>query len=280
MLRLLQIEWIKLKNSRASRILIIVYFILLLSISLIASIKINLGDLELSIAEQGIFNFPYIWHFNTFFASLFKIFLLLVVVSLTANEYANRTIKQNLIDGLSKKEFILSKFYMVLAISFISTLFVFMVSLIQGLLYSDFKEFSTITTDLDFLLAYFVKLVGFFSFGLFLGVLIKRSAFAVGGLLVWYFIEKILYGLMRWNFFRDTDIYEKVSQFFPLQAMSNLIIEPFSRFKFVKTLAKESNTKELLNIDYNIHWYQIVIVMVWTVVFIYLSYRLLKKRDL
>ena len=27
-----------------------------------------------------------------------------------ANEYSNKTIKQNLIDGLSKKEFILSKF--------------------------------------------------------------------------------------------------------------------------------------------------------------------------
>ncbi len=280
MFRLLQIEWIKLKNSKASKILIIVYFFLLMSISLIASIKLNLGELELNIADQGIFNFPYIWHFNTYFASLFKIFLLLVVVSLTANEYANRTIKQNLIDGLSKKEFILSKFYMVLTLSFISTLFVLIVSLIQGYLYSDFKEFSSVTTDLEFLLAYFIKLVGFFSFGLFLGVLIKRSAFAIGGLLVWFFIEKIAYGLMRWNFFRDTDIYEKVSQFFPLQAMSNLIIQPFSRFKFVKTMAKESNTKELLNIDYHIHWYQLLIVVIWTFIFIFLSYKLLKRRDL
>ena len=60
---------------------------------------------------MGIFNFPYIWHFNTWVAALFKaLFLAIVIVSMMANEYSNKTIKQNLIDGLSKKEFVLSKF--------------------------------------------------------------------------------------------------------------------------------------------------------------------------
>lgn len=220
MIRLLQIEWIKLKNSKASKVLILVYFILLLSISLVSMIEFNIGDIHIAIADQGIFNFPFIWHFNTFFAGLFKIFLLLVVVSMTANEYANRTIKQNLIDGMSKKEFILSKFYMVVLLAFISTIFVFIVSLIQGLLYSDYQEFSSITTDLVFLLAYFIKLVAFFSFGLFLGILIKRSAFAIGALGVWYIIEKVIYALLRWKFFKNSDVHDKVMQFFPLHALS------------------------------------------------------------
>ncbi len=280
MIRLLQIEWIKLKNSRASKVLIFVYFILLLSISLVSMIEFNLGEIHIAIADQGIFNFPFIWHFNTFFAGLFKIFLLLVVVSMTANEYANRTIKQNLIDGMSKKEFILSKFYMVVLLSFISTIFVFIVSLIQGLLYSDYQEFSSITTDLFFLLAYFIKLVAFFSFGLFLGVLIKRSAFAIGALGVWYIIEKVIYSLLRWEFFKDSNAHDKVMQFFPLHALSNVIIQPFTRFNKIKSLAKTTNTKELLNIDYHIHTTQIVVLIFWTFVFVYASYRLLKKRDL
>ena len=280
MIRLLQIEWIKLKNSRASKVLISVYFVLLLSISLVSMIKFNLGDIHISIADQGIFNFPFIWHFNTYFAGLFKIFLLLVVVSMTANEYANRTIKQNLIDGMSKKEFILSKFYMVVLLAFLSTVFVFIVSLIQGLLYSDYREFSSITTDLIFLLAYFIKLVAFFSFGLFLGVLIKRSAFAIGALGVWYIIENVIYGLLRWKVFKGQEIHEKMMQFFPLHAMSNVIIQPFTRFNKVKSIAKTTNTKELLGIDYHIHTEQLLILIVWTFIFVYLSYILIKKRDL
>jgi len=280
MFRLLQIEWIKLKNSRASKVLISIYFILLLSISLVSMIEFNLGEIHIAIADQGIFNFPFIWHFNTFFAGLFKIFLLLVVVSMTANEYANRTIKQNLIDGMSKKEFILSKFYMVVLLAFISTVFVFIVSLIQGLLYSDFKEISSITTDLVFLLAYFIKLVAFFSFGLFLGILIKRSAFAIGALGVWYIIEKVIYSLLRWKFFKDSDVQDKVMQFFPLHALSNVIIQPFTRFNKVKSLAKTTNTKELLDIDWHIHPMQLIILIIWTFIFVYFSYWLLKKRDL
>ena len=34
------------------------------------------------------------------------------------------------------------------------------------------------------------------------------------------------------------------------------------------------------NFDYGIHWYEIAIVMGWTALFIFLSYLLLKKRDL
>ena len=46
----------------------------------------------------------------------------------------------------------------------------------------------------NFLLAYFVKLVGFFSFCLFLGMLVKRSAFALAFLFILYILEWIIFG--------------------------------------------------------------------------------------
>lgn len=279
MLRLLQIEFIKIKNSRASKVLIISYFVLLLSISLISVIKFDVGEIPFQLADQGIFNFPFIWHFNSFIAAFFKLFLLLVIVSMTANEYSNRTLKQNLIDGLSKKEFILSKFYMVLVFAAISTLFVFVVSLILGLIYSDFDEMSIIFSDFEYLLAYFVKLLGFFSFGLFLGILIKRSAFAVGAMFVWFIIEGIIYGLLKWEFPESiSSKAEQIMEFMPLFSMYNLIEQPFGRLNAVKTTAKQ--LKADISYDYSVHWHEIVIVLVWSFLFIYFSYRLLKKRDL
>jgi ABC-2 type transport system permease protein len=280
MLRLLSIEFDKLRYNIASKILSIIYFALLLSIALIATIKFEFGDFKLHLADQGIFNFPYIWHFNTYMAAILKFFLLLVIVSMTSNEYSYQTLKQNLIDGLSKKEFILSKFYTVIAFALISTLFVFVVSLTLGILYSDYNEFSIIITDLEYLFAFFIKLVGFFSMGLFFGILVKRSAFAVGAIFVWLILENIFKGYLFWNF-RDTESPSKsvdfMMQFLPGEAISNLIKEPFSRLGAVKTFANTMGK----NFDKaQIEMSAVLIVSVWTLIFIYLSFTLLKKRDL
>ncbi|MDG1329484.1 MAG: ABC transporter permease subunit, partial [Flavobacteriaceae bacterium] len=229
-------------------------------------------------ADQGIFNFPYIWHFNSYIAAILKLFLAIVIVSMTANEYSNKTLKQNLIDGLSKKEFILSKFITVVLFSLVSTLFVFGVSLILGLIFSDYNEPGIIFSDIEYLFAYFAKLIGFFSFCLFLGILVKRSAFALGFLLIWSISEGIIYSIFKWKIFKDTDIAESMIQFFPLTAMSNLIKEPFSRLGAVQTAANQLG--EAFDKDYSVQSLTVIIVMVWTFLFIFGSYYILKRRDL
>lgn len=275
MFRLISIELFKIRHHRASLLLIIAYFLLLTSIALIAAIKFDIGPVKFHLAEQGIFNFPFIWHFNTYIAAILKFFLLLVIVSMMSNEYSYVTLKQNLIDGLSKREFILSKFYTVVLFAVVSTIFVFFVSIILGLIYSDFNEISIIFSDLEYLFAFFIKLVGFFSFGLFIGILIKRSAFAVGFMIIWSVGESILTGLLRWKFKLD---YQSIMQYFPLTAMSNLIKEPFTKLNAVKTVAKQVG--EDLTKDFSVHITDIFIVLLWTSIFIYLSYWILKKRDL
>lgn len=282
MKRLLSIELQKIWKNKASRVLTITYFVLLTLLSLIASIKFDIGPIHIQLAEQGIFNFPYIWHFNTYFAALLKIFLAVVIVSMMANEYSYGTLKQNLIDGMSKKEFVMSKFLTVVLFAGISTLFVFIVSLILGIIFSDFNEIGIIFSDLEYLLAYFVKLMGFFSFCLFLGILIKRSAFAIGFLFIWFLIEKISYGILKFEVFHGNDrehsFIDTIYQFMPLESMSNLLIEPFTRLKFVKTIESQVGIENLK--DYDVHWYSIAIVLAWTAIFVFLSHYIIKKRDL
>ena len=279
MLRLLQIEFIKLWNNRSSKILIFTYFILITSIALVSMIKFDFGDIHFQLADQGIFNFPYIWHFNTFFVAWFKLFLAIVIVSMMANEYSNKTIKQNLIDGLSKKEFVLSKFLTVIMFALVSTIFIFVVSLILGLIYSDFNEVSIIFSDLEFILAYFLKLTGFFSFCLFLGVLVKRSAFALGFLFIWQILELIAKVVCEQKLFGTKNgVADMVMGFFPLQSMYNLIEEPITRLNVIQSAAKQLGAD--FKMDYHVEWYEMLIVIGWTLIFIYGSYALLKKRDL
>ena len=279
MKRLLSIELQKIWLNKASRILTISYFFLLSFIALIASIKFNIGTFQLHIAEQGIFNFPYIWHFNTYIAAILKFFLAIVIVSMMANEYSYGTLKQNLIDGMSKQEFILSKFLTVVLFAFISTLFVFIMSLILGYSFSSYTELGIVFQDLEYLLAYFVKLIGFFSFCLFLGILVKRSAFAIGFLFVWNILESILKGILSFKIFPEGKTAENIMQFLPLESMSNLIVEPFSRLSVIKNIQTAiggaGNGK-----DYSVHFTSILIVLTWTVIFMLMSYKLLKKRDL
>lgn len=278
MSRLLLIEFHKLRYSRSSKILIGAYFILITFIALIASIEFNIGNINFRLADQGIFNFPFIWHFNAYIAAILKLFLAIVIVSMMANEYSNRTLKQNLIDGLSKKEFIWSKFLTLVSFALASTLFLFIVSLILGYSFSDYTELSIVFSDLEYLLAYFIKLTGFFAFCMFLGTLIKRSAFALGFLFIWWIIEGIIYAILKFQVFRGTNVSERIMQFFPLESMSQLVVEPFSRLNVVQTAATQLGSE--LDKDYGIHWYQLLIVIAWTCLFVYLSYGLLKKRDL
>jgi ABC-type transport system involved in multi-copper enzyme maturation permease subunit len=188
-------------------------------------------------------------------------------------------LKQNLIDGLSKEEFIKSKVLTVILFALASTVFIFIITLILGLCFSSYTELGIIFSDLEYLLGYFVKLIGFFSICLFLGILIKRSAFALGFLLVWYIGENIFYGTMRGNLFeKGSEMPDFIISFFPLSSLSNLVVEPFTRLSTVKSMGAQIGVDNIK--DYGINAVPILIVVAWTVIFVLMSYVLLKKRDL
>lgn len=277
--RLLSIELQKLWKNKASKVLILTYFILLSCIALLSSINFNIIGIDFRLADMGIFNFPYIWHLNTFVAGALKFFLAVVIVSMMANEYSYGTLKQNLIDGLSKKEFIKSKFYTVLLFSAASTLFVVIMTLILGYSFSSYTEFSIVTTDVQYIVGYFLKLVAFFSFCLFVGILIKRSAFALGFIILWFLIEELFFRFFIFGKLFSDKTVSLLMGFLPLDAMFSLIKEPFTRFQAYKTLEAQVAGSEKVRF-YGIHWYEYLIVILWIVFFIYMSYRILKKRDL
>lgn len=275
MLRLIQLELQKLWLNKVSKALIFVSFILPFTVLILSSIKINFfGIFTLELGELGIFNFPIIWHITTFFASYFKFFFAIVVVSMIGNEYSNKTLKQNLIDGLSKREFILSKFYTIVFFSLCATVLIGLATFFIGLYYSSYTEASIIFREIEFLLAYFVKLVGFFSLCLFFGMLVKRSAFALAFLVVLYIIEWLVFW-GAYEIFGNGDDAFKVKNFMPLESMYKLIDQPIQRIVMTKFPDKTD-----IAYDYAVHWYEIVVVLAWSALFIFLSYRLLKKRDL
>jgi hypothetical protein len=125
---------------------------------------------------------PFIWHFNTYIAAILKLFLAIVIVSMMANEYSYGTLKQNLIDGLSKRSSFCLNFdrtYFLLFYCFrvrhefnIRACFFFLYRAIHRLFWNGI--FSGILCQISWLfLLLFV-----------LGILVKRSAFAL--VFFWY----------------------------------------------------------------------------------------------
>lgn len=280
MKRLLDIELHKFKYSRSSKILTIIYLTIVVAMMFLGLVRIEINGFSGALSDLGIFDFPLLWHMSTYFTSFLKIFIAIVIVSLTASEYSNRTIKQNLIDGLSKKELVLSKFYFVTVLAILTTVIVFVASLILGLIYSDYNEIGIIFSDIEFLGAFFLSHLIFFCFCLFAGILLKRSAFALGFVFVWYIFEGIVnlvsIGLDKYY---DLTIYDWVLHILPLNAMSNLIKQPFTRISLVDSGLNQLGSGDL-KFEYAVEWVDVVSVLIWSSLFIYWSYWLIKRRDL
>ena len=100
-------------------------------------------------------------------------------------------------------------------------------------------------------------------------------------MLVWLILENIFKGFLFYVFRGSEYISESVDEvmrFLPFEAMSNLIKEPFSRLGAVRSIA--NSIGEQFTKSYDVQFLDILIVVLWTFIFIYSSYALLKKRDL
>lgn len=279
MMKLLKIEWNKIFYYKATRTFTIIYFVLLIAAGFIlANIKPTIGGVKVNIVKMGMFEFPIVWQNLTYLISILKIFIGVIIITNVTAEYTNSTLKQNLIDGLSKKEFLASKLLTNLIFAFLSTLFVFGIALGLGLAFSKNQE--NIFQGIQFVAVYFLKLNLFFSICLFLSILLKRTAFAFLGLIVLWMGEglisagEVIIKAMMGDGLKNINPYDfYLTNYLPLNTSSKLIDFP------------DINTEGFF-IGGSIFNYStvnpsfVVAAIVYFVIFSWFSYRILKKRDL
>ena len=282
MKRLIQIEWLKNYSYFPVILFSSIYFILVIGFTLLCSIKsIPILGIPVNIRDQGFLNFPQIWNFLTYITALLKIFLGLIIIFTISNEFTSKMFKQNVIDGLSKKEFILSKVLTIGLLSLISTLVVFFMGLILGFSFSKTSDFTLVFKEFYFILGYFLKLFTFLSFLFFITVLLKRVVFVFLSFFLWWIVELILlvveYSSKVVEKFdnqgnRITEVPFIISDYLPLNVMSNLIDEPFQRIQLVSQLTGGS-------FEYTIPYGAIVASLLYSTLFILGSYWLVKRKD-
>lgn len=264
MKKLIQIEWIKIKKLNSVKIILAIYMVMIP----LWMLAMNLWFTELNKSiplfpdSKALWSFPTVWKFTTYSASYFNLLLAVVVVILTSNEFSNRTLRQHIIDGMTKRQVILSKFLVVLFFSVISTCYVFLIGTIFGVSQGSDLDFYT---NIHFVGLYFVQTLCYFGLAFFLAILLKRPALSI----------ILFYGVLFFEFIVGFFVPQWAYAYFPLNNFSKLTPLPF----FDQILKKAAeNSKEVL---YYLDLWQVALVSLGYMFILYaIALFRLNRKDL
>jgi hypothetical protein len=169
-------------------------------------------------------------------------------------------LRQNIIDGMSRSEFLISKILTNVLLSLMSVVMLFSIGLITGLIYSPSIELDKILTDLEFFPAYFLEIFFFLSYAMMLSFFIQRSGLTIIILFLSQSIEAIITAKIK-------QYWPEVIDFFPMKSIWNMIEWPFPRYAF-------QEIKDYVSLG------TVAIVLLWTFIFNYVSFIKLKKADI
>lgn len=273
MIRLLKIEWLKLRHYKAFWILSGMYALGVILVCsggmfLMEFLKNKGADFEgLDPTMLPLYDFPDIWQNITYIASYFKVILAFIIIISISNEATYRTLRQNIIDGLSNRDFLLSKFLLILTLSLFTAILLFATGLITGAVYSHVWGLKYILQSTEFLFAYALEVLTYLTFSLMIVLLIRKTGMVIVGLFMYTLMFEPALAVFLGNFPHTPEFLRAIVPFLPIKALNNLIHIPFQRYIFME-IQDYVSLKETL------------IVLGWLIFNMAMSYFILKKKDL
>jgi len=274
MIRVLKLEWLKIRNYRVFWILTIMY---LLALVVIASggmfflewLKSEGADFQgINPTIIPIYDFPDIWQNTTYLATFVKVLLAFIVIISVNNDVTYNTLRQNIIDGISKKEYIFSKMSFIITMAAISTLFLFVLGFINGSIYSHVWGMEYIFDEMEFLAVFFYEVIIYCTLAFLLSLIIKKAGFVIVALFLYTLMFEPIATTIMINAPALADgIAPEIAQFFPIKALNNLISVPFGRYVFME-------------IEDNVSIKALTIATGWFVFYLSSIFYILNKRDL
>lgn len=277
MIRLIQIEWYKIRHHRFFWIgmgLFISFMVLTLSYFGQLSIfgtgqepdpeEGNMMAMMIpkNLTEAGFYKTPYIWQNTAYLAGFFKFIPAFLMLFFMSTEFEYRTFRQNVIDGLSIQQFFISKFSTVVFFSLLATLSLGLSVLFLGLFHNE-GGLTALAEQSSFLLAYFTEVFFLLCLAFFFGILLRKSALAIIIMLIYYLMEP------AFGYY----LGEPLKQYLPTRPSRDLIQEPFSRL---------FNVRSFLNIETidAVNWKLMALSLAYSLGFAGAGLLILKKRDL
>ncbi|MCB0396248.1 MAG: ABC transporter permease [Flavobacteriales bacterium] len=234
---LLRIEFRKMLHARSFWVLSALYLLSMavvfyfLQEYVIRKVQLN-GDLDKMVFSHfHIYNFPDIWNNLAYVCSFFFVFPSIMVIIFTTNEFSYRTIRQHIIDGMSRDAFILSKAMTVTIFSVVSTFFLFVLGLVIGFANTPDAVLVDCFEGMHYLGLYLIQMLIYLMFALACSLLLKRSGLTIGLFLIYsWFGERILEAILPGS----------IGKYLPLNSADNLVPFPFT--KYFEVLLEDGKT--------------------------------------
>lgn len=256
-MNLLRTEFRKIFPYRTFWVIMAIY-VLLLALLIYVSRSVMISGQSLG---PSMYQFPGLWERFAYIAYFFNLLLGILVIVLITDEYSFRTIRQQVIDGLSRAEVVLAKFYVILALAAFSTVFLLALGLIFGLLYSTDKSVSAVIGQIDHLSYFFVQAVGYMALAMFFAFLIRKSGLAIIAFLAW---SKIVEPLIHYQ------LDDRIDKYMPMKVFGSLTPTPGQEL-----IDQFTAPTELLSPAW-----AVLPALLYIGVLLLLSYLLLRFRDL
>ena len=263
MMRLLQVEWLKIKHYTTFWVMMGLFTVFLI----LCNYGINNGAMRMTSNGANMLNssfaFPMVWDNICYYSSYFVVFLAILVIILMTNEYQYRTNRQNIIDGWTRLDFYHAKWVLIVLLSGYTTLLVFVVGLLFGLANGGS---SGMFEHIDRVFYLFLLSLHYYAFALLLAIFLKRSGLAIGMLLLYFtIIKNVLSAIMNYIYKSDACSY-----FLPLKCSDELL--PFPALEAFKKMTMQGGSGPNMNM-------LCVATVVWVGVFYVVGRRRLERSD-
>ena len=223
MLKLLTIEWQKIKPYTFFWLFTGVYFFMLFAVFYIAYHLMEINGIKTSSIS---------WHGMTYISGYLNFFLVLLVILYSTNEYQFNTYRQNVIDGLSRRQIFFSKLLINLGIAIYSTLSLFVLFIIFSLISPDSLSIEAFSNEIFYLFYHFIKCFCLLSIAYFLSLVLKKGIISILFFVVVWMVDVVI------SMATDTTILELL----PFSSCGNLIINPMPALPIgYSDLPSESN---------------------------------------
>jgi ABC-2 type transport system permease protein len=195
--RLLKIEWLKVKNYTAFTVLSLFFLlgIIIANYSVYYTKKnvIDKADPTGLIASSSPYDFSHTWQTTSYVSGFLLLLPGLLLILLITNEFTFRTHRQNIIDGTSREDFINVKMVMALISAVAATVLVIITALIFG-----FASGTSFSMDRFDSVGYFLlKAVSYNMIALLFAVLVRKTGFAIGLFFIYMGFENILSAMLQ-----------------------------------------------------------------------------------
>jgi hypothetical protein len=215
-----------------------------------------------------IYDFPDIWQNTTYLASFVKVLLAFIVIISVNNDITYNTLRQHIIDGISKREYVMSKMWFIITMAVVSVLIIFALGFMNGSIYSHVWGAAYIFDEMEFLAVFVYEIIVYCTLAFLLSLIIKKAGFVIVALFLYTFMfEPIATAIMLNAPYFEGTVMRDIAHFFPIRAINDLIPVPFGRYVFFE-------------IEDNVSLKALLIVTGWFLFYLSMIGYILKKRDL